>query len=202
MPPALLPVVYGGLAMIPILFAASIAAASPSQGATDRAAIPLNAGWRVYRGEAAGANLEATKDSDWAAVTLPYTVNGGDGEDGGRYYRGPVWYRRWLDLTNKPAHKRAYLEFDGAAVSSDVYVNGRLLAHHDGGFARFRVDISDAVRVGANLIAVRTSNGKDLKIAPLGGDFGTIGDTSRTGLEPNTFAMTASCSPPRIRVRA
>jgi len=165
--------------MIPFLLTASIAATSPPQGATDRIATSLNAGWRVLRGEAVGADLEATKDSDWAAVTLPYTANGGDGEDGGGYYRGPVWYRRWLDLTHKPAGKRAYLEFDGAAVSSDVYVNGHLLAHHDGGFARFRVDISDAVRVGANLIAVRTSNGKDLKIAPLGGDFTLFGGLYR-----------------------
>lgn len=160
------------------LVIASLALAAPLPDASDRVSTSLNAGWRVHRGDTVGADPNG-KDADWAAVTLPFTVNGGDGEDGSGYYRGPAWYRRWLEVTAVPAGKRAYLEFDGAAISSDVYVNGRLLTHHDGGFARFRVDITEALHVGRNLVAVRTSNGKDLRIAPLGGDFTIFGGLYR-----------------------
>ena len=139
----------------------------------------LNAGWRFHRGGVANGQSDTIDVSDWAPVTLPHSFNGGDGDRGGGYYRGPGWYRRTLPISALPKGKRAYLEFDGAALRTDVFVNGREIGRHDGGFARFRFDVTDALHVGSNMIAVMVDNSRALGIAPLGGDFTVFGGLYR-----------------------
>jgi beta-galactosidase len=143
-----------------------------------RVETPLNAGWLFHRGEVTGGEAAALDVRDWKPVTLPHTFNDGDGESGGGYYRGPAWYRRVL-VVKQPAAGRAFLDFEGAALAADIYVNGVHLARHEGGFARFRVDATDALKPGPNLIAVRTDNGSLPHVAPRGGDFTLFGGLYR-----------------------
>jgi len=153
-----------------------LAARTPS----GRVVTSLDAGWRVHKGEVPEGERADLSDSDWLPATLPHTVNAGDGETGGGYYRGPSWYRRQLEVSDLPSDRRAFLQFDGAAVRADIFVNGNKLIRHDGGFAAFRVDITDAIHRGTNLIAVRTDNSKSLAIAPMGGDFTIFGGLYRS----------------------
>ena len=44
-----------------------------------------------------------------------------------------------------PVADRYYLEINGANSSADVYINGKRLAHHDGGYSTFRADITDSM---------------------------------------------------------
>ena len=54
-----------------------------------------------------------------------YTYNALDGQDGGNdYYRGVAWYRKHHLLASEAAGKKVYLEFDGANIVCDVFVNG------------------------------------------------------------------------------
>lgn len=63
------------------------------------------------------------------------SANAVDGQDGGDdYYRGTSWYARTVGRSELPDADRCYLEVPGANASADVYLNGRLLAHHDGFF--------------------------------------------------------------------
>jgi beta-galactosidase len=164
-----------------ILIAAFLAAAASPVAAAPviRSEIPLNAGWRFHRGDITGAQQTDMDDHDWVGITLPHTFNGGDGEDGGGYYRGPAWYRRVLVVAHKPSDRRAFLQFDGVALNADVYVNGHLLKHHEGGYAGFRLDVTDALHAGDNVIAVRADNSR-ATIAPLGGDFTVFGGIYRS----------------------
>jgi len=143
-----------------------------------RVETPLNAGWLFHRGEVAGGEIASLDTTAWSSVTLPHTVNGGDGESGAGYYRGPAWYRRVL-VVKQQAAGRAFLDFEGAALAADIYVNGKHLARHEGGFARFRVDATDALRPGPNMIAVRTDNSSLPQVAPRGGDFTVFGGLYR-----------------------
>ncbi|WP_457427916.1 glycoside hydrolase family 2 protein [Roseateles sp. P5_E7] len=137
----------------------------------------LDDGWRFLRADAAGASGNDFDDSTWAAVRLPHTWNGSDGEAGGAYYRGPGWYRRELQL---PASVlRHFLQFDGAALRAEVWVNGQRAGQHDGGYAAFRIDITRWLRVGRNQIAVRVDNATAKHVAPLGGDFTVFGGLYR-----------------------
>lgn len=148
---------------------------APSGG---RVLTSLDAGWRFHRGEVEQGAAADLDDSSWDQVTLPHSFNGADGDDGGGYYRGPGWYRRTLTLKRAPA-SRAYLQFDGAALITEVTVNGIRLGKHAGGHARFRFDATPALREGRNLIAVRVDNTKVEDVPPLGGDFTLFGGLYR-----------------------
>ncbi|CAM4172340.1 glycoside hydrolase family 2 protein [Roseateles saccharophilus] len=148
------------------------------QASADRVATPLDEAWRFRRDDLTGAQAPDFDDTAWAAVTLPHTYNAVDGETGGTPYRGPAWYRRTLDV--KPAAgSRRFLEFDGATLAADVWVNGRHAGRHEGGYARFRFDITPLLQPGRNVLAVRVDNGKLPEVAPLGGDFTVFGGLIR-----------------------
>ncbi|PCD01784.1 glycoside hydrolase family 2 [Sphingomonas spermidinifaciens] len=161
------------------LVALLILTTSAARAADKRSTTSLDAGWRFQRGEVPGAAAPATDHSDWAQVTLPHSFNGADGDDGGGYYRGPGWYRRVLDLAAVPEGRRLWLQFDGAALATDLWVNGRHVGRHEGGHAAFRFDVTGVLRPGRNLIAVRSDNSRLPHVAPLGGDFTVFGGLYR-----------------------
>lgn len=139
----------------------------------------LQDGWRFHRGEIAGGESPNLDDGDWSRIALPHSFNARDGEIGGAYYRGPAWYRRVLTQPDEPPGRRIFLQFDGAALAADVWLNGRPVGRHQGGFASFRFDVTDLLQPGANLLAVRVDNGRNQAIAPLAGDFTLFGGLYR-----------------------
>ncbi len=148
---------------------------------------PLSDGWRFVRADAPGAEAVSFDDKAWSAVSTPHTYNIADsgiggakarGEPEGAYYRGPAWYRLALDLTPKPG-LRYFLQFDGAALKADVYLNGAKLGTHEGGYAAFRYDVTDALKAGRNVLAVRVDNARNTRFAPLNGDFNVFGGLYR-----------------------
>ncbi|HEY0281476.1 MAG TPA: glycoside hydrolase family 2 TIM barrel-domain containing protein [Rhizomicrobium sp.] len=144
-----------------------------------RETLPVDQGWRFIRSDVAQGQSVSIDDSGWRKVSLPHSVNAADGDDGGNdYYRGPVWYRRHIDL-KPPKEKRVFLEFGAATLVADVYVNGRRAGRHEGGFSTFRFDVTALLQDGENLIAVRVDNAPDKGVAPLGGDFTVFGGLIR-----------------------
>ncbi len=112
-------------------------------------------------------------------MNLPHTYNAEDGADGGGYYRGPAWYRTHVVISAPAAGRRLFLEFDGAALVADIWVNGRPAGRHEGGYAGFRFDVTDLMTPGDNLVAVRVDNARTNAVAPLGGDFTVFGGLYR-----------------------
>ncbi len=134
--------------------------AAAAQG---RTALPLDSGWSFHK----------TGDHGWQAVTLPHSY--GD-------YRGPAWYRRTLKVSqpnNGKNGQRHYLEFDGAFLTTEVWLNGRPVGRHAGGFARFRFDVTELLQAGDNELVVRTDNAPDNDVPPLGGDYTMYGGLYR-----------------------
>lgn len=164
--------------------AAALAAASvaprAAHAADGRQTVSLDRGWRFLASDGASAEQTGFDDHLWQPVDLPHTWNGLDGQDGGDdYRRGAGWYRRHLALDPSFAGRRLYLQFDGASLMADVYVNGVHLGNHRGGFARFRFDATGVLHAGAdNVIAVRVDNGK-LGIPPTAADFTIFGGLYR-----------------------
>lgn len=158
--------------------AALLVTAASAQAARTSAA--LDGPWRFTRADVASAAEPALDDATWDGVTLPHTWNGTDGEAGGGFYRGPGWYRRTIE---RPAQaepgRRQFVEFDGATMATDVWVNGRLAGRHEGGYARFRHDITALLKPGRNVLAVRVDNSALPHVAPLGGDFTVFGGLVR-----------------------
>jgi len=148
---------------------------------------PLATGWRFIKQDVSGAEASGFDDSAWTEVRVPHTYNAGDsgiggararGEPEGEYYRGPAWYR--LDLQADPAEgRRYYLHFGGATLRADVWLNGERVGVHEGGYAAFRFDVTDQLRAGDNVLAVRVDNARNVRYAPLNGDFNIFGGLYR-----------------------
>ena len=127
---------------------------------------------------------EATEIPDklpahWDMVNLPHTWNNMDGQDGGNdYYRGTCYYAKQIAQKDLPENDRYYLEICGANASADVYLNGKKLASHDGGYSTFRVGLTDAMEE-QNLLVVAVNNGVNEKVYPQYADFTFYGGLYR-----------------------
>jgi beta-galactosidase len=158
-----------------LFFAANAAvsiAADPSRQVLD-----IEASWKFKKSNPSNAQKSSFDDSTWSSVSLPHTWNNKDGQDGGsNYYRGTGWYRKALDVPASFAGKKVYIQFDGASVVADVYVNGTKIGTHRGAFAAFTFDITDEIIPGQpNLIAVKVNNANNSDIAPISGKNVTLG---------------------------
>lgn len=165
------------LAVIAWMLGVGWASASHAEA---RSRLSLDGEWRFARQDMEDAQADVFESRGWARVTVPHTFNAQDGEAGGSYYRGPAWYRREVLLPEGQEDRRNFLQFGGAALSTQVWMNGRFVGRHDGGYAAFRFDVTDAVRPGRNTIAVRVDNTKLAHVAPLAGDFTIFGGLYRS----------------------
>ena len=124
-------------------------------------------------------NSIALNVSSWEEVDLPHTWNGTDGQDGGDdYYRGTCYYTKKLAKAEVAEGEVVYLEFEGANSSADVYVNGKLAGHHDGGYSTFRVNITDLLEE-VNDIVVAVDNAYTNRVYPQTADFTFYGGLYR-----------------------
>lgn len=73
------------------------------------------------------------------------------------YYEGTVWYRRKFNHVLKE-HTRAFLRFDAANYEARVYLNGRELGRHVGGFTPFEFEVTGALAAGENSVVVKVDN--------------------------------------------
>lgn len=116
----------------------------------------------------------------WYWVNLPHTWNAIDGQDGGNdLYRGTAYYANILKKSELPAADLYYLEFRGANASADVYVNGKNLASHDGGYSTWRVNMTEALTGEENLVVVAVDNGVNDRVYPQNADFTFYGGLYR-----------------------
>jgi beta-galactosidase len=140
----------------------------------------LSEGWRFLPQDVSNATDLGLDESLWNSISVPHTFNALDGQDGGdNYLRGPTWYRAHIESSAKETGQRRYLQFDAANSTAVLYVNGRRIGDHQGGFSAFRFDVTDALHDGDNLIAVRVDNSPSLDIPPLSGDFTSFGGLYR-----------------------
>lgn len=106
------------------------------------------------------------EQGDWEAVALPHTpfveplvVL--------HQWQGICYYRRQFSLRPEETGKRLWLDFEGAMHLADVWVNGRHLAQHSGGYTPFAVDVTDVVRTDRpNEVLLRLDNRNNPLIPP------------------------------------
>ena len=139
----------------------------------------LDSGWHFTLVDVPHAMDTGFDDSDWQRVSLPHNWGWEEAQSGNDYYRGPGWYRRLLEV--KPeAGKRYFLRFEAASLVADVYLNGKLLGEHRGGFGAFCFEMTKELSSdGTNVLAVRVDNSKAPDMAPLAGDFSVYGGLYR-----------------------
>lgn len=140
-----------------------------------RKQIGFNADWYFSKTSEVPTDLP----QGWEAVTLPHTWNAVDGQDGGNdYWRGTAMYCKQFPRPELEPDGRAVLEFLGAAMTAEVWLNGQKLARHEGGYSTFRVDVTDALR-NENLLCVSVDNGENDRVYPQKADFTFYGGLYR-----------------------
>ncbi len=135
--------------------------------------VNLNSDWLFVKNTTDISLCEGEK------ISLPHTWNAEDGFDGGNdYFRGSCLYKKTLEKSSLPEADLYYLEFRGANSSADVYVGGKKLAHHDGGYSTWRVNITEEI-TDATEIAVIVDNAPNETVYPQMADFTFYGGLYR-----------------------
>jgi beta-glucuronidase len=126
-------------------------------GALDYHGQPLtnnNAFYKNHKPESKSELVEYDFDSS-AQLQVPGDWN--TQRDSLFFYEGSIWYERSFDYA-KPAKRRLFLHFGAANYMASVYLNGKDLGRHEGGFTPFNFEITDQVRPHDNYIVVKIDN--------------------------------------------
>ena len=139
-----------------------------------RKILNFNDGWLFSKGVDGVAHAENSE-----TVSLPHTWNAIDGQDGGNdYFRGSCLYTKKINKSDLPEADLYYLEIRGANSSADVYVDGNRLAHHDGGYSTWRVNLTEAL-TGENELQIVVDNSPNEEVYPQMADFTFYGGLYR-----------------------
>lgn len=144
-----------------------------------RKIVNLNQNWKFIQED---AGLPMDYPEEWETVQLPHTWNAVDGNDGnGAYDRGSYWYAKEFDTPKQPlAGGRTFVEILAAGQQAKVYVNGKEVTYHEGGYSIFRADITDYCKEeGKNLLVVNCSNEEKSNVYPQHADFTFYGGLYR-----------------------
>ena len=82
-----------------------------------------------------------------------------------KYYEGTVWYARKFDLAKQDA-KRLFLYFGAVSYRCNIYLNGKEIGRHEGGFTPFQIDVTDAVKEKDNFLAIEVNNSRKVDAIP------------------------------------
>ncbi len=143
----------------------------------------LQSNWKFIKQEVEGAQDPQTSAQDWETVSVPHdwAIYGPfdkeidaqkvrvqqdmddearmrTGRTGALPHIGVGWYRKTFTLPEFKTGKKALLVFDGAMSDAHVFINGKKVGNHPYGYAYFYFDISDYLKDGENLLAVRLEN--------------------------------------------
>lgn len=116
----------------------------------------FNFGWQFYKSNDTSSLPPASVT--WEPVDLPHTPNL-EQLTVKDQWQGICFYKKSFTCDSNSRNKITSLQFDAAMNVADVWVNGKKMAHHLGGYLPFVMDISEAIRFDTvNTVLVRLDN--------------------------------------------
>ncbi|MCF0128748.1 MAG: glycoside hydrolase family 2 protein, partial [Pseudobutyrivibrio sp.] len=138
----------------------------------------INKGWQFTK-EKIEVKAGVLAKGKWQNLDLPYTWNGKDGQDGGNdYYRGTCYFAKTIKKEELPEGEEFYLQFEGTNSSAEVFVNGKSVASHDGGYSTWRVNLTEFASADMELV-VAVDNSPNDRVYPQNADFTFYGGIYR-----------------------
>jgi beta-galactosidase len=111
--------------------------------------------------------MPGASDVAWEAVSLPHTASVEPLVIKGDQWQGTAWYRKSFFVAKNWRDRHLALRFEGAMQVAEVYINGRLVMRHYGGYLPFYVELNDWVNYGAgNTVMVRLNNEDNPQVPP------------------------------------
>ncbi|MBI5726717.1 MAG: glycoside hydrolase family 88 protein, partial [Ignavibacteriales bacterium] len=172
----------------------------PQQGRSD---VLLNSDWYYLEDNCKSVEQTDKSIKNWHKVTLPHTWNVHDVFDEVPGYRRDAgWYMKSIFLPD-PGKNSYILNFEGVNLTADVYVNGKKVGSHVGGYVGFSFDITQHINKDAeNTILVRADNSINHAIIPSQrSDFNIYGGITRNvylQVRPAVSVGTVKISTPMV----
>jgi hypothetical protein len=135
-------------------------------------------------------------DSKWPVISIPHTwstyettgevhpfIRNASETDNPYWWTGWGWYRKHFTLGGEYAGRKIFIEFEGVQKYCKVWINGKYLGDHKGGYGSFDFDLTGIVKPGEDNILVVAVNNRpkdEFKIPPLAaGEFDVYGGIYR-----------------------
>jgi beta-galactosidase len=147
----------------------------------------INSQWtfNYFAGTGADKGYEAPgfDDSRWPAVSIPHTwstfettgelhpfIRNPSESDNPYWWTGWGWYRKHFIIKSEYSGREVFIEFEGVQKYCKIWLNGKYLGDHKGGYGSFDFDITEFIKPGDdNVLAVAVNNRQndEYKIPPL-----------------------------------
>jgi len=167
----------------------SIAQSVTSSGKTN-----FNNNWEFIKDvDTAAVTTSFATHSDtkysWEKIYLPHTPRLEPIEKTEEQWQGTCYYRKTFSMPAANRGKHVALQFDAAMHEADVYLNGKHIYKHTGGFLPFYIDISDKVLFGKNNIVLVKLNNEDNAVIPPGKPIKELDFNYYGGIYRNTWLI-------------
>lgn len=137
-----------------------------------REAFDLNEGWQTIASDSIydydGFENPDFDASNWTSVNVPHNWDQYEGyrrmQHGNRH--GYSWYRKTVEITSVQPDKQFFLFFEGVGSYATVFLNGEKVGEHAGGRTTFTIDVTQAIKEGKNLLAVRADHPPHIEDLP------------------------------------
>ena len=129
----------------------------------------FNPEWRFHLGDVKDAEKADFNDTEWEVISTPHSVKLMPAEASGcRNYQGIAWYRKSFVLPKNTGNKNVELHFEAIMGKQRIYIDGRLVKEHEGGYLPITVNLTQlGIRPGEkHIIAVMTDNSNDKTFPP------------------------------------
>ena len=140
--------------------------------AQNRLQISLNSDWQFKNQEDFGAsrgvlpNETSFAFSGWQTVNLPHTAKVEPMVVMDPWV-GISWYKKDFTAKSEWKNKKVFIEFEAVMQQAEVWINGKLLVKHLGGYLPFTIDISnEIIYQKQNRIVVKADNQDNAEVPP------------------------------------
>jgi len=96
------------------------------------------------------------------------------------YYEGTIWYKKSFNHTKTKEGNRVFVYFEASNYQTDVYLNGKKLGSHTGGFTPFNFEVTNLLKDQDNFLIVKVDNKRKKEGVPtLNTDWWNYGGITR-----------------------
>ncbi len=116
-------------------------------GSNLRQKINFNTQWEFIKGNfnnPSDLNVEIKKKSDynWKSVNLPHSPQI-EPKEFYTHWQGVSWYKRKFYASSEWKNRRVVIKFEAVMQKADIWINGKFIKSHKGGYLPFIIDVSN-----------------------------------------------------------